>query len=121
MKIIIHYWPILLILLLLGGCCYTCKDFYKSNSWRVEVSIGYQYENDSIDHLIKIEKFFSYNAKVKQINPTFYVPGNYVNELYLAWVIHKTPYSTITDSGETFVMKVPDKKFKVTNLTWRFL
>ena len=96
----------------------SCWNTYgKSYSWQCDVDITYVYENDSIEHHIKTTELLSANRSVDWVDVSYAAPAGYNNVLIL--------YTDANYNGrhhncyQKELMRVPDKKFKVTDIKWK--
>lgn len=93
-------------------------SFGRTACWDVDIDIAYVYEGETEIHHIQTTEPLRYKNSVKTVEPVFTAPAGYDNTLTLYCVVYrngKTGFPTVRNRE---LMCVPDRRFRVENITW---
>lgn len=94
------------------------RSLFSSNNWKIGVDVEYQYEDEpDVTHTIHYDDGFNCNTSVKWIEPFYSTPAGYTNRLVLLCSVKTNQNAKPGYVGSVELMNVPDRKFKVTNIS----
>lgn len=86
-------------------------------SFKYNVEVTYQYENDStVNYIVSFTDSYSYNSMVKDIDISYSVPAGYVNKLEVVPTITIYPDKSVYSREPIQIMFVPDRRFRVVDV-----
>ena len=108
---------ILTIIALIGSIFLLSRcDVFKSNTFKFNVTITYQYEDTpNVDYILTMKDIVTFNGSVKTCTPEYTVTPGYTNELTLH---RRFKDANISRENSWVLIMVPDRKFKVTSITY---
>jgi hypothetical protein len=85
----------------------------------IKGDVEYVYEGDSVVHHYPFDDKYDPKSSVKSIEVEYTAPAGYINRMVLT--VKMTPTGCLPTRYDRELFYVPDKRFTVKNITWKFV